>query len=395
VKLLWLAPYLPWPPLHGGQIRTANLIQGALKAGHTIELWCPATAEVDTNVVPAGVTLARLSRRERVSSGEKLAAAFARLPEAAWQVADRNATTRLRHGSAHFAAAVVSQAHMSSYMPALIEAGLPVILDCHNVEWVLTQSIAQRHVRFRNQVRFRVDGQKFRRLERQALRLATAVGCVSQWDRAGLASLSGRGDIEVYPNGVDNTYFRPPSPSSIRRETTLLLTGTIDFPPNRDACYWLRDEILPGVRRAIPNAKLQLVGQISETVRRQFDRPEDGLMVIGGVPDVRPYMAAASVFVIPLRFGSGTPIKVLEAAASGLPIVATREAIRGFGEPGCPVVVSGPSSADLIRDIVGLLRDPSRCSALGLEGRRWVTKSYDWEDISADFALLVERHARR
>lgn len=201
---------------------------------------------------------------------------------------------------------------------------------------------------------------------------------LAQPDRAMLQTLNPGLPVETIANGIDLDYFVPqPQP---RDPATLLFLGNYAYGPNADAALVLIETILPQVRAQIPDVRLVLAGH-SPTAAMQAHASEH-VIVTGSVPDVRPYLASASLFVCPLRYGAGMKNKVLEAMAMRLPVIATQVSVDGIAvEDDVHVCIAAPDT--MPDDIVALLRDEARREAMGSAGRALIESQYGW-DITAD-----------
>jgi sugar transferase (PEP-CTERM/EpsH1 system associated) len=197
---------------------------------------------------------------------------------------------------------------------------------------------------------------------------------VSERERAALGYA---GDVRVVPNGVDAAAF-PYRPDG-RPPARLVFAGNLGYFPNVDAAAWLARDVLPRVRAAVPEAELRLVGaRPARRVRTLTRLP--GVSLAGTVPAMAPELAAASLTVIPLRAGSGLQNKVLEALATGTPVVATPRATEGLDVRAGEHLLVAEDAAGLAEAAVALLRDPVRARALARAGRALVERRYRWED---------------
>jgi sugar transferase (PEP-CTERM/EpsH1 system associated) len=194
------------------------------------------------------------------------------------------------------------------------------------------------------------------------------------------AALGDPRNVLVVPNGVDTAVF-PYSPDG-RPAARLVFAGNLGYFPNVDAAVWLAREVMPRVRAAVPGAELRLVGaRPARRVRALAALP--GVSLAAAVPAMAPELAAASLAVIPLRAGSGLQNKVLEALATGTPVVTTARATEGLDvRPGEHLLVAD-DAAGLADAAIALLRDPGRARALAREGRALVERRYRWEDSAA------------
>jgi glycosyltransferase involved in cell wall biosynthesis len=216
---------------------------------------------------------------------------------------------------------------------------------------------------------------------------------VSDRDQAELRSINPALEVEVIPNGIDLAAFPSPDFDAPRQPNTLLFTGNYEYPPNVDAALTLASDILPQVHRAIPDATLYLVGNAPPTELQAL--ANDHIIVTGRVPSISDYLNTATVYVSPLRFGAGIKNKVLEAMASGCPVIAT------------PLSVDGTAVTDgehaLIRDtsdmpaaIIDLLHNPDQRRLLAINARAVIESRYTWARVAADYekfyqAITIEK----
>ena len=186
----------------------------------------------------------------------------------------------------------------------------------------------------------------------------------------------------VAPNGVDVERYRP---TPLPGRPSILMTGTFDYGPNVDGARWLCDEVLPRVRAEVPDATLTLVGRgpLPEVVALA-DR--DGVALHADVPEMAPFLEAARVAVVPLRVGTGTRLKALEAMASGRPVVGTSVGLEGLGlVAGLHAAVADDADA-FAAAIVRLLREDDHAEAMATAGRALVVERYHWPALADRFA---------
>ena len=201
----------------------------------------------------------------------------------------------------------------------------------------------------------------------------------------------------IIPNGVDLDYWT--RRSERRERDTIVLTGAMDYAPNGDAAFHLIEEILPLVRRSIPSTRCFIVGR--DAPRKLIEAGErNGACVTGMVPDVRPYLEQATVFVAPLRFGAGIQNKLLEAMAMGVPVVASSLAADGLrtedGE--VPPVTVAHTPQAYAEKIVKLLKQAQDDPAPDQEARRFVERNFVWargtEKLERVMTSLMARNGK-
>ncbi len=186
--------------------------------------------------------------------------------------------------------------------------------------------------------------------------------------------------VTYFNNGVDADYFSPqniyPNPY-LAGIDTLVFTGAMDYWANIDAVQWFANNIFSAIRLQLPKVEFYIVGaRPSAAVMALADLP--GIIVTGSVPDVRPYLAHASMAVAPLRIARGIQNKVLEAMAMGKTVIASPQAIEGINaHPDRDMVVANDES-DFINRIIELLQNGTN-HAVGRAARARVLEDYNWE----------------
>ena len=272
----------------------------------------------------------------------------------------------------------------------------PAILFTHNVE----SEIWRRHVETAgNAVSRRLLQTQWRRMlrfERAALGRFDLVLAVSDADRQTFGRLfpdALTAPVHVVATGVDTTYFAPINDRQPEKRAHLVFTGSMDWLPNEDGMHYFVREILPRIRQLEPDATLSIIGRSPTPAVRRL-AAEHGVRVTGSVDDVRPHVAEGSVYVVPLRIGGGTRLKIFEAMAMGKAVVSTT--IGAEGLPVTPeqhiVIADGPQQfADAV---VRLVRDDEMRRRLEVEARKLVVERYDWSAVAHDFEDALQRICR-
>lgn len=206
---------------------------------------------------------------------------------------------------------------------------------------------------------------------------------VSERDREELRHINPALEWEVIPNGVECEEYH--APVAQREAATLLFTGNFAYAPNLDAAEWLSDELLPALRRQGIDARLWLVGHAPPESLRA--RAGDHVLVTGHVPDLRPWLARATVYVCPLRLGAGIRNKVLEALAAGCPLLATPLSVEGIAlRHGEEALLA--EREDFAAALRRLLADAALRERLARAGRRLVETNHGWNQVAARYAAL-------
>lgn len=215
---------------------------------------------------------------------------------------------------------------------------------------------------------------------------------ISEADSALLLDINPALNIAVIPNGIELARFRP---QAVERDAcTLLFVGNYEYAPNQDAARILLEQVLPRVRQALPDARLQLVGANPPGWLRELDGGlGNQIEVTGTVPDVAPYLARATVFVCPLRIGAGLKNKVLEALAMGIPVAATPLSLDGIAaRDGESALVADID--DIAAAAIKLLGDSALRQRLSQGGRALIEAQYSWEQTAASYERLYDEICR-
>lgn len=264
----------------------------------------------------------------------------------------------------------------------------PIVLFTHNVEaevWDRQRQVASNPLW---KVASYLEWKRLTRDERRYVPAAAHVMAVSERNREFFARYTDPSRITVVGTGVDLEYFQPVPKAE--QSGHLVFTGGMDWLPNQDAIEWYARDILPLIRSDYPTAVTWVVGRNPAPSLRALENIDPNLHITGRVDDIRPYLERASVYIVPMRSGSGTRLKVFEAMASGKAVVSTV-----IGAEGLPVehdknILLADTPVEFARQTVRLLNDPELRSRLGREARRLVQANYSWERVVDSFeeALL-------
>jgi glycosyltransferase involved in cell wall biosynthesis len=283
-------------------------------------------------------------------------------------------------------------AHSYHVAPAALAAGAPVWIDFHNLDSEIWRRTGQTAPSAAAAWFARLQAPRVRRLEGSLAARAAGLSCVSRLDAGGLRDLGAAIEPMVVANGVDlaRHRMRPQAPGG----ETVFFVGDLSWPPNADAIRWLRERVWPELKRARPSARMEILGREAPADLRAFAAPDWILLGEGG--DTRPHWERASVAVVPLTAGGGTRLKILEAAASGVPVVSTpigAEGLEFVPEKEIRLREDPPGFASAVAE---LLADPAAARAQAVAARARVEALYDWERIGREFAReLAERAQAR
>jgi polysaccharide biosynthesis protein PslH len=395
MHILWIKTELLHPVDKGGRIRTYQMLR-ALSRQHEITY---LTLDDGTAAPDARLKATEYCTRVEVvpfTPPTKGSAGFYRalmgnlvspLPYAVSRYAVPALRQRLRALCAAHTVDVVVCDFLAPSINVPDDLGIPVVLFQHNVEamiWERHASVATNPVK---KAYMSEQWRRMKRFEAAECRRMSGVVAVSSQDAAVFRSEYGVRDVTDVPTGVDTDYFVR-QPSVVRTPGSMVFTGSMDWMPNEDGIVWFVDSILPRIQRAMPAASLTIVGRNPTPRVQALDAPASGVTVTGSVPDVRPYLASHQLFVVPLRVGGGTRLKIYEGMTMGLPTVSTT-----IGAEGLPVrdgehLVLADDPEAFARECVALLGDPVRAAAMGDAADAYVRQHFGWDGVARRFAEL-------
>jgi glycosyltransferase involved in cell wall biosynthesis len=386
LTVAWISPFAPAHTGGGGQIRQAHLLT-ALAAYADIHLLCAATVDdpevrrvVATIATPPAAAGWRDDHRLLRRAADVLAVAGSRSPieVRAFAPARRALRPALAVAVAAADLVVVEYAGLAPLLPA--RRSIPWVLAFINLPSRMAAHQAVIMPQRRQRWLLRHDARTASAFERRAAARFDAVITTTAADAAALAGI----DVLVVPNG---TVVDPASLSPVPAPPRLVFTGALYTNPNVDGAVWFCREILPLVRNAVPAAVVEIVGARPTAVVAALATLR-GVTVHADVDDISPYLQAARVAVVPIRVGSGSRLKALEALAAGRPVVGTSIGLEGLDLQAGREVLVADDAAAFAAAVVRLLRDDHLASSLAVAGRL-AAERFAWPAISEAFARSI------
>jgi glycosyltransferase involved in cell wall biosynthesis len=238
---------------------------------------------------------------------------------------------------------------------------------------------------------YEVEYRRVRRYEAAVVRHFPALAVSSEADKR---ALGGRANVRVIPNGVDLEQFTFQGAEG-REPATLVFTGNMGYHPNEEAVVWMAGEVWPILRAKRPDVRLQIVGATPTDRVRALHNADNGIEVLGKVPEVTTYLHKATIAVCPMRSGSGIQNKVLEAMATGTPVVATSIANRGVqGHPERDLLVADTAET-FAQAITNLLDNPARREQLAASAQHFVSQRFQWAEHGRKLTAIYEQLQHR
>jgi sugar transferase (PEP-CTERM/EpsH1 system associated) len=389
MRLLLLTPQRPYPPHQGTTLRNFNLIK-ELSQRHTVSVLTflePDQSPVDPGPLPDMCewveTLPVPRRSTDLRLRQMLTTARPDMSLRLWspQLAARLAA---RLAEEPFEVVEIEGIEMAPYL-SIIEVAQPrplIVYDAHNAEWILQKRAFEADIK--NPARWPaaayswVQWHRLRRYEADLLRRVDYTIAMSAPDEAALRQVAPDAPIIIIPNGVDLTAYGHFTGQPIPYD--LLFTGKMDFRPNVDAMLWFGRRVWPLILARRPGTTWAIVGQRPHP-RLDGLRHLPGLTITGAVPDVRPFLAGATVYIAPLRVGGGTRLKLVEAMAMGKPIVATTVGAEGFPIVNGQELVLADTPETFANEVLDLLDNPARGEQLAAAGQAFARANYGWDSL--------------
>jgi polysaccharide biosynthesis protein PslH len=270
----------------------------------------------------------------------------------------------------------------------------PTVLFQHNVEAMIWKRHADLQTNPLKRAYLLTQWRKMQAFEGMMCRRADRVIAVSREDAEIMQRDYGVPAVDDVPTGVDTAFFRSRGAEQ-RGRHDLVFTGSMDWFPNVDAITYFTDKIMPLIKKIIPEVTLTVVGRDPHPALIKLSKRDSSIVVTGKVGDVRPYMDRAAAYIVPLRIGGGTRLKIYEAMAMEKPIISTT-----IGAEGLPVrserdLLLADTPADFASAVVRVLKDEQLASRLSHHAARMVREQFGWSGVAKRFAEICEstRHS--
>ena len=393
MKILFLSPTVPFPLTDGGRIRVFNLLK-QIATKNSVTLLALETQPPDTegiaqlqqlgiqvHLVPNAPTL------PPVSFGTLLKGFLRQQPIT---VARYDLPAYRQKFKELLATETFDLVHYEMFHTAQFytETHLPGVLSQQNVDSEIWRRLCGETANPFYKFAYWTQQLAFQRYERVLSPKFDAVTCTSDIDAAVFQQHCAEDLIEIIPNGVDVTHYLPDF--SAEAPAHLIYIGSMDWYPNEDAVGFFADEGLPRIQERVPDVRFSIVGG-NPSARVQKLAERKGIVVTGRVPEIKPYFAEATVFVVPLRIGSGTRLKILEALAMGKAIVSTSVGAEGLDLKDGEEIFIADAPIAFADAVTRLLTDAPLRRRMGEKGRARVERDYDWQSIGEKLHTLYTK----
>lgn len=400
MRILWLKTELLHPVDKGGKIRTYQMLKALKREHHVTYLTLDdGTAALDA-VEHAGEYCQELVRvphhtREKFSAGfyaELAANLFSPLPYfmKKYESAEMRREVAERARAGDFDVLVCDFLNPAVNVPPALP--VPTVLFQHNVEAMIWKRHYEVQTHPLKKAYLYGQWRKAFAYERAACRRFGLVVTVSRDDAETIGRDYGVPNVADVPTGVDTEFFRPVEDVRVEPDS-LVFTGSMDWLPNEDAIQFFTREVMPHIRERLPQVKLTVVGRKPYASLLELSKRDPSIVVTGRVEDVRPYMERAAAYVVPIRVGGGTRLKIYEAMAMEKPVISTTVGAEGLPVRDGEDLLIADTPRAFADAVVRVLRDERLARALGERSAATVRERFSWDKVASVFAEACVRAA--
>lgn len=376
MNVLMISPQVPYPLVGGAKIVTYNTIKYLSQLG--INLTLLSIADNCSKNIPELEKYCRVSLVPVKTSNSKLGiirSFFSSIPYTISKYISRAVLTELDRLilSNRFDLVHIEHLHMA-YCGQYVASkySLPVLLRFHNVESV----ILRRYLNFEKdpfrQLFIRFQYERLYNYEKKIIKYFDKCIMISERDKEIVEIINPQVKVTAINPGMDiiSSKRQPVQPHEI------LFVGTMDWLPNEDAMLWFTNLVFPLIQQEIKDIKLVLVGSNPSFKIRSLSSGTT-ITVQGKVRDVRPYHERASVFIVPLRSGSGIRIKIIEALLMKVPVVSTTIGAEGMGLKNEKHIRIADDEVSFAQAVVSFLSEPGYAKRVSQRGYVFARENYD------------------
>ncbi len=399
MRILWLKTELLHPVDKGGKIRTYHMLKELKRAGHKVSYLTldDGAAASDAREKAAEycdeLVVIPHSTRRKFSAGfyaELAGNLVSPLPYFMKKYESKEMREEIAKRTANdaFDVLVCDFLQPSLNMPANVSCA--TVLFQHNVEAMIWKRHYEVQTNPLKKAYLRGQWLKSAAYEKAACKRFDAVIAVSVEDRETMRREYGVERIWDVPTGVDTEFFRPGG-NVQSKPHNLVFTGSMDWLPNEDAIQFFTKEIFPLVKQQVPDATLTIVGRNPYQSLIDLGKRDSSIVVTGRVEDVRPFMEEAGAYIVPIRIGGGTRLKIYEAMAMEKPIVSTTIGAEGLPVKNGEELILADTPETFSDALVRVLTNENTAREFGARAARVVREQFGWDKVSASFAEICER----
>jgi glycosyltransferase involved in cell wall biosynthesis len=398
MRILYVAPKIPWPATDGGRIAIYELIRHITARGHQAAfLGFGSSQAADELCAHANLLWAKaVAHNTATNPVSALGNLLSPLPYTASKYKSGAMADAIRSALQEelFDLVQLENTHMAHYLGVVQRHNKPAVLRLHNVESLLAERYA-RTVPPPLSWYVSLQARRMAQFESRACEQASLCLAITEEDAERIRRLAPDAQVAVSPAGVDLERFSPQLMSE--EPGTVVYVASMNWPPNADSARWFRTEIWPRILKEEPTARWIIVGKDPPTDILHWPEEDRSITVTGFVEDIRPDLNRGSVVVVPLRSGGGMRLKILEAMAAGKAVVSTPLGAEGIPARNGEEIILAPADRTFAAEVVRLLRQGSERKRIGKAARVWVER-YGWnriaEALEREYSALLETRTR-
>lgn len=389
MNILFVSPYIPYPPSFGGSVRIYNLARSLAARQHNVTVVSYQEDEGLGDASGLAPFCDDVVLVPRDISGKRRKQLRSLLSPRSFQVSSHFSPALQKAVDETIAGAKIDVVIVEfSQMAGLsIPDGPLLVVDEHNVEYDLLDRMAKRDKPSFRRFFNAVEVAKFRREELEFVDRSNLTLTTSERDARLLMDNVPGLRTAVITNGVDLDFFaRPDGP---RKTAQLIFVGAVHYFPNEDGVRFFMDNVFQLIRKQRPDVTFKIVGGRPPPTISAY--ASDAVDVTGFVDDVRPYMWDSSVFVVPLRMGGGTRFKIVEALAAHVPVVSTRLGAEGIPVTSGNELVLADEPGEFAEAVVELLDHGDKAAAMAERGYAFVKEHFSWNVIGHNLESAIRQ----
>ena len=402
LRTLFITREVPYPPRGGASLRNWQNINIINQYG-PVAVFSAANWTPDYNAIPGVAVWQHQNVAIQRQPLEKLGRRLWWLrplgePDSEWSYS-HSAAQNLDQLIRTFAPNLVicKELWVYRYLKTIKRHPCPIIFDDYNVESVLFSQNHHSPPNLKARLKAKIQLDRIQAIESDFIRQCQQVWVCSDEDARIVNQLYPHPvPIRVIPNGIDVDYYHgvssgkiSPPPELNHHPQTIVFIGQLSYPPNTVAGELLATEIYPRLRQQYPQSRLVLVGRNPSQTMLAAAAQNPGITVTGSVPDVRPYLAAASIILVPLLQGSGTRLKILEAFAANRPVVSTAKGVEGINAIDGEHILVRNTVDELIAGVTQLWSNPELAAKLAHNASQLVQAEYSWEAVQRRVEMAI------
>lgn len=386
MKVLFISALLPYPLHSGGQVRIYNLLKAAAKT-HEITLLSYIRNNSEKKYLEKlnFVKTAEVFMRGRALQMKYLIPSiFGKLPLLMESYVNRAMSERIAELMEKEKFDLIHLEPFYVYPVIPKNLNTPIVVSEHNIEYQVYADHADTYGNIIVKQLLKTDGLKLKKYERQIWRDADRIVAVSTEDAGVIKEYLHQDKTDVVANGVDLVKFKYHKRMINTDEPKFLFVGNFLWMPNTEAVKKLIYQIWPEIQKILPRAKMRIVGKhIPDKLNSDLTRA--GIEYREKVTNIEDEYANADMMLAPLGIGGGSKFKILEAMASGLPVITTHEGVQGLDVREGTDYLAAASTEDYILQIKRIIGDKNLGVKLSRSARSIIENKYSWENIGSEF----------